>query len=89
MQKGSNQLLNQIKNYNTLDKKISCIQSLNLKNEEDYTTILNGILYGMLFDENMNIDSYFRLLFAINYDSFRTFFKILLDFFQPFFISIT
>ena len=82
LQKGSNQLLNQIKNYNTLDKKISCIQSINLKNEEDYTTILNGILYGMLFDENMNIDSYFRLLFAINYDSYRTFFKILLDFLE-------
>ena len=29
LQKGSNELLNQIKNYNTLDKKILCIQSLN------------------------------------------------------------
>ena len=82
LQKGSNELLNQIKNYNTLDKKILCIQSLNLKNEADYQTYLYGILYGMLFDENMNIDSYFRLLYAINNDSYRTFFKILLDFME-------
>ena len=79
LQKGSNELLNQIKNYNTLDKKITCIQSLNLKNEIEYQLILNGIIYGMLFDENMNMDSYFRLLFGINYDGYRTFFKILLD----------
>ena len=79
LQKGSNELLNQIKNYNTLDKKITCIKSLNLKNEIEYQLILNGIIYGMLFDENMNMDSYFRLLFGINYDGYRTFFKILLD----------
>ena len=79
LQKGSNELLNQIKSYNTLDKKISYIQSLNLKNEIEYQLILNGIIYGMLFDENMNMDSYFRLLFAINYDGYKTFFKILLD----------
>jgi len=79
LQKGSNELLNQTKNYNTLDKKISRIQSLNLKNEKEYQMIIYGILNGMLFDENTNIDNYFQILFSINNDSFKSFLKILVD----------
>ena len=83
LQKGSKELLNIIKNENTLDKKISRIQLLNLKNDEkEYQNILYGILYGILFDENMNFESYFSILIAINYDSYITFLKILADFLE-------
>ena len=57
LQKGSLFLLNQIKNYNTIDKKISVIKSLNLQDEVQYTQIINGILYGMLYDDNMRLDN--------------------------------
>ena len=80
LQKGSNELLNQIKNCNTLEKKISIIHNLvNLRNENDYFKIINGIINGMLFDENMTLDNYFNILYSINLDSFKMFIKILLD----------
>ena len=80
LQKGSNELLNQIKNCNTLEKKISIIHNLvNLRNENDYFKIINGIINGMLFDENMTLDNYFNILYSINLDSFKMFIKTLLD----------
>ena len=79
LQKGSNELLNQTKNYNTLNKKILSIQSLNYKDEKEYQLLINGILNGMLFDENMNIDNYFQILYSINIDSYKTFLKLLAD----------
>lgn len=41
LQKGSILFMNQIKNYNTLDKKISSINSLNLKDDNEYQQIIN------------------------------------------------
>ena len=79
LQKGSNELQNQIKNCNTLEKKISIIHNLNLKNENIYCMIINGILNGMLFDENMSLDNYFNMLYSINLDSFKQFIKTLLN----------
>ena len=80
LQNGSNELLNQIKNCNTLEKKISIIHNLvNLRNENDYFKIINGIINGMLFDENMTLDNYFNILYSINLDSFKMFIKTLLD----------
>ena len=79
LQKGSLFLLNQIKNYNTIDKKISVIKSLNLQDEVQYTQIINGILYGMLYDDNMSLDNYFLFLFTINHDRFITFILKLAD----------
>ena len=73
LQKGSILLMNQIKNYNTLDKKISSIKALNLKDDIEYQRIINGILNGMLFDENMSLQNYFQFLFSVNRDSFKTF----------------
>ena len=73
LQNGSLFFLNQIKNYNTLDKKLLSIKSLNLKDEKEYQKIINGILNGMLYDENMSIENYFQFLYSINQDSFRTF----------------
>ena len=79
LQKGSNILLNQIKNYNTIDKKIQSILSLKFQNEKEYQNIIHGIINGMLFDENMSIDNYFQILFSIKVDGFKTFLKILAD----------
>ena len=79
LQKGSILFMNQIKNYNTLDKKISSINSLNLKDDNEYQQIINGILSGMLFDENMTLENYFQFLFSINRDSFKTFIIKLAD----------
>ena len=79
LQKGSLFFLNQIKNYNTIDKKISVIKSLNLQDEVQYTQIINGILYGMLYDDNMSLDNYFLFLFTINHDRFITFILKLAD----------
>ena len=75
LQKGSLFFLNQIKNYNTLDKKIAMIKSLNLKDQLLYNQIINGILGGMLYDNNMSLDNYFHFLFTINQDRFITFSK--------------
>ena len=79
LQKGSLFLFNQIKNYNTLDKKISSIASLNLKDEKIYPQIINGILNGMLYDNNMSLENYFQILYSINHDSFKTFISKLAD----------
>ena len=73
LQKGSLLFMNQIKNCNTLDKKISSINSLNLKDEIEYQQIINGILYGMFYDENMSLENYFQFLFSVNHDRFKTF----------------
>ena len=73
LQKGSLFFLNQIKNYNTLDKKIAMIKSLNLRDQLVYNQIINGILYGMLYDTNMSLENYFQFLFTINQDHFKTF----------------
>ena len=79
LQKGSNILLNQIKSYNTIEKKIQSILSLKFQNEKEYQNIIHGIINGMLFDENMSIDNYFQILFSIKVDGFKTFLKILAD----------
>ena len=79
LQKGSNELLSQIKNCNTLEKKISIIRNLNLRNEKIYLMIISGLLNGMLFDENMTLDNYFNMLYSINLDSFKQFTNILLN----------
>ena len=79
LQKGSIILMNQIKNYNTLDKKIASIKSLNLKDDIEYMQIINGILNGMLFDENSSLDNYFQFLFSVNRDSYKTFLIKLAD----------
>ena len=71
--KGSIFFLNKIKNCNTLDKKIAVIKSLNLRDPLIYNQIINGILYGMLYDDNMNLENYFHFLFTINLDQFKTF----------------
>ena len=73
LQKGSIILMNQIKNYNTLDKKIASIKSLNLKDDIEYMQVINGILNGMLFDNNVSLDNYFQFLFSVNRDSYKTF----------------
>ena len=72
--KGSIFFLNKIKNCNTLDKKIAIIKSLNLRDPLIYNQIINGILYGMLYDDNMNLENYFHFLFTINLDQFKTFY---------------
>ena len=78
LQKGSIELLNQIKSCNTLDKKISNIhKSVNLRNGKEYQLIINGILNGMLFDVNMSLDNYFSILYSINQDSFKVFLRTL------------
>ena len=79
LQNGSLLFFNQIKNYNTLDKKISSIASLNLKDEKIYPQIINGILNGMLYDNNMSLENYFQILYSINHDSFKTFTSKLAD----------
>ena len=79
LQKGSNELLSQIKHCNTLEKKISIIRNLNLRNEKIYLMIVSGLLNGMLFDENMTLDNYFNMLYSINLDSFKQFINILLN----------
>ena len=73
LQKGSIFLMEQIKNYNTLDKKISSIKALNLKDDVEYQKIINGILNGMLYDNNITLLNYFQFLFSVNRDSYKTF----------------
>ena len=73
LQNGSIFFLNQIKNYNTLDKKIAIIKTLNLQDIVQYTHIINGIINGMLYDDNMSLENYFQFLFNINHDRFKAF----------------
>ena len=79
LQKGSIHFQNQIRNCNTLDKKKSSISALNLKDDSEYFLIIHGIINGMLYDENMNLENYFQFLFTVNRDSYKTFLITLRD----------